>query len=523
MLRPLTPAGHALIYLFSGGVRFGSRLRGRLDQSHRGLVVEVPHSLVGHNALMHHANHVVVHIFVAHLFKTAPGIHGRLSDELENFLLGDFDLLNLGHAIEEDVFLHMLFGFLKEAIPEIFNFSEILRLIILAGITAHPLEMIGLGACALFHDNALTEAFSSEWQGETHSLKMKKHCIVGEENVSSLPFPVDTKGFILYHHEFMDDSGVLGVNPLETPVGAQLIAVADTLDAHAGLWIQKERSVEPLKAYVRDKRGTFFSTPAADALLSVLDHDLLARLRDENLDAAFGALMPEWEVELSPVEMMRVGTLVARITDYKSHFTAKHSIQIANRSYLMARYYGMDDETCARVYLAATLHDIGKLITPTNILEKQGKLTPEEFEVIKAHVYWSYIMLKDVGGLREVCRWAVCHHRKLDNRGCPDLPGDFFPLDFTSRLLACVDIYQAVRETRPYHAGRTHQETMDIMWKMADKGEIDKDITRDLDRQMVVFTEDDGAVPAPLGLLPKHDGQGFFPSSGNSGQATALP
>jgi HD-GYP domain len=402
---------------------------------------------------------------------------------------------------------HGLDGIEKEAFGVTSNHGRRIALLALAmgrRLGWQEEDLIGLGACALLHDNALTEYFLSERPGNAHSMNMKPHCIKGEENAACLPLPASAKGVILYHHEHRDGSGAFGLNAAEeTPVGAQLIAVADALDSRMDLRMPDENSIPLLKAYVEKNRGTFFTVVAADALLSVLDSDLLCRLCDENLDRAFAEAMPKWEVALRPAEMMHLGKIVARITDYKSAFTAKHSAQIANRAHLMARYYGMDDETCAKVYLAASLHDLGKLLTPLGILEKPGKLTPDEYAVIQDHVYWSYIMLKDVEGFEKLCRWAVAHHRKLDGGGYPELPGNFFPLDFISRLMACVDIYQAVRETRPYHAGRTHRETMEILWEMAGKGEIDEQITQDLDTQMAVFTEDDGDVPDPaLSLAP---------------------
>ncbi len=96
-------------------------------------------------------------------------------------------------------------------------------------------------------------------------------------------------------------------------------------------------------------------------------------------------------------------------------------------------------------------------------------------------------MLKDVEGFGEICRWAVTHHRKLTGTGYPELPAEYLEMDFVSRMMACIDIYQAVREARPYHGARTHRETMNIMWDMSLRGEIDRQITRDLDTEMAAF------------------------------------
>ena len=360
-------------------------------------------------------------------------------------------------------------------------------------------ELIGITACAILHDSALSEhAASMRLGGEECALSMQLHCSKGEKNASFLPFPCDVQGFIQCHHEFNDKSGAFGMNAEETPLGAQFIAIADDLDVRYALQAMPKNDIAELRSVIQRKSGTYYTRAATEAMLGILDSDFLACLSDDRIDVTFHKMMPEWTVSKPAVELMSLSEIVARITDYKSAFTAKHSMQIANRAHWMARSYGFDEETCAKVYIAAAFHDIGKLVTPTAILEKPGKLTSNEFTTIKDHVYWSYNMLKDVEGFDEICRWAVTHHRKLDGKGYPELPDHYLELDFTCRLMACIDIYQAVRETRPYHDGRSHRETMDIMYGMADRGEIDKQITGDIDKEMAQFDIGDGDVPPPL-------------------------
>lgn len=158
----------------------------------------------------------------------------------------------------------------------------------------------------------------------------------------------------------------------------------------------------------------------------------------------------------------------------------RHSVAIANGAYWMARYYRMEEDVCRKLYTAARLHDIGKIMVPPEILEKPGELTVEEAGIMRSHAYWTYRMLKDVEGLGDICRWASTHHRKLNGGGYPDLPAGYFPIDFPGRLIACMDIYQALRETRPYHRGRTHREALQVMWQMVRRREIDERITKDM-------------------------------------------
>jgi HD-GYP domain-containing protein (c-di-GMP phosphodiesterase class II) len=359
-------------------------------------------------------------------------------------------------------------------------------------------ELIGLSISALLHDNALTEYILSEHANADQTMDMKTHCIIGEKNVECLPFPASTKGFILYHHEHADGSGAFGLKVSEIPLGAQCIAVTDKVDVEKNFGKQDKSGLENIKEYIKDNWGTLFTPASADALQSVLTDELLEQLRDENIDETFKKLMPAWKVDLPTEKLMPIANFVGKIIDYKSNFTAKHTDQIANRAYTMARYYKMDDNTCAEIFFAASLHDIGKLMIPTEILEKNGKLDDKEFEIIKSHVRWTYDLLKDIEGFDEICRWASTHHRKLNGQGYPELPKEYFPLDFVSKLMACIDIYQAVRETRPYHAGRSHEETIRLMNAMVMLGEIDKQIVQDMNIAMAAFKEGDGYVPSPL-------------------------
>jgi HD-GYP domain-containing protein (c-di-GMP phosphodiesterase class II) len=119
-------------------------------------------------------------------------------------------------------------------------------------------------------------------------------------------------------------------------------------------------------------------------------------------------------------------------------------------------------------------------------------VTDDEFSVIKHHVYLTYKLLKDIDGFEHICAWASNHHEKLDGSGY-HFGENGEELDFNSRLLACLDIYQALTEVRPYHEGRDHKTAMNMLSDMGDKGLLDTDIIRDLDSLRRVHT------PAPWG------------------------
>jgi HD-GYP domain-containing protein (c-di-GMP phosphodiesterase class II) len=185
---------------------------------------------------------------------------------------------------------------------------------------------------------------------------------------------------------------------------------------------------------------------------------------------------------------------ITKIIDYKSVFTQRHSTQIANKAWFMGGYYKYDNEEQMKLYLAAAFHDIGKLKVPTEILEKPDKLTDTEFSVIKDHVRFTSELLKDIVGFQAECDWASNHHEKLNGAGYPFGKKDD-ELDFNSRLMSCIDIYQAVSEERPYHPARNHESTMQVLRKIAEAGEIDRNIVNDISLALASYDGKD--LPPP--------------------------
>jgi len=353
--------------------------------------------------------------------------------------------------------------------------------------------------CALLHDNALTEYILYKYENIDYDANLRLHCIYGQRNVEMLPLKYDVSGFVMYHHEQADGGGPFGRKENEFPLGAQLIAIADMVDVDYHLQRVHPNNLASIRKEIAAQSGKHYTKTATEAMLAVLDKNTLLSLRDENITETAAWLLPEWQMGIESETIMCLAGLTAGIIDYKSSFTKKHSVQIANRAWLMSGYYGFDPAKRVKVYLAASLHDIGKLSTPNEILDKRGKLTESEFNIIKDHVRCTYDLLNEITGFEQICHWASTHHEKLDGTGYP-FGKNAEELDFVDRLLACTDIYQAVSEERPYHPGRSHDETMPILWNMANKGLIDYEITKSFDVAMAPYSNMD--IPPPMDILP---------------------
>jgi HD-GYP domain-containing protein (c-di-GMP phosphodiesterase class II) len=322
-------------------------------------------------------------------------------------------------------------------------------------------DLTAFTTCALLHDNALTEWILLK-NDET------SHCVIGQQNIGLFPFKSDVSDIILYHHENADGSGFFGKKAGEYPFKAELVGISDRLD------VEYDFS----KGLPKIDFGNRYTAPAKELLMSVLEK-YIEELNTENIDESWQKYIPAWEV--SDVETKGIAEFFMKIIDAKSKFTAKHSSGIAEKSQVMADYYNYDEIIKARLYLAASLHDIGKLAISSEILEKPGSLTDEEFLTIKNHVKMTFFMLDELENFEDIKNWASNHHEKLDGTGYP-FGKNAEQLDFNSRLMSCLDIYQAVSETRPYHPARSHEDTMKILVGMAEKGFIDGEIVCDIDK-----------------------------------------
>ena len=139
----------------------------------------------------------------------------------------------------------------------------------------------------------------------------------------------------------------------------------------------------------------------------------------------------------------------ANCVDGKDTYTNGHSLRVAKYTRMLAQKLGEDAQTVDKFYNIALMHDIGKIGIPDAILQKPGKLTDEEFDVMKSHPGRGYLILKDVKILEDLAAGARYHHERFDGKGYPDgLRGQNIP--WVARIIAVADTFDAMSSTRPY-------------------------------------------------------------------------
>ncbi len=146
------------------------------------------------------------------------------------------------------------------------------------------------------------------------------------------------------------------------------------------------------------------------------------------------------------------------IVKAKDDYTFEHNIGVGIIATLIGSWMNLSEEELSTLSLAATLHDIGKVKVPAAILNKPGKLTDEEFEIVKKHTVYGYELLKDAAGINpRVALVALQHHEREDGRGYPH-GLEKSRIDPFSAIVAIADIFHAMSSKRPYREATPFHE-----------------------------------------------------------------
>jgi diguanylate cyclase (GGDEF)-like protein len=145
--------------------------------------------------------------------------------------------------------------------------------------------------------------------------------------------------------------------------------------------------------------------------------------------------------------------------DGKDRYTKRHSEDVARYGLFIAEQLGLDEETKRVIRVAGLLHDVGKIGIPDGILRKPGKLTADEYEIVKQHVALGELIVRDLPDIDEVRAGIRHHHERWDGRGyLHALAGEDIPL--IARILAVGDAFSAMTTTRPYRKALDVEEAL---------------------------------------------------------------
>lgn len=315
--------------------------------------------------------------------------------------------------------------------------------------------------------------------------KALEHCIIGEKSIREFPFNKNYENIILYHHENYDGSGFFNRVGDEIPVFSQIIALADYFEL-----LYKAGKKDIITHKIVDQKDKMFSEELINKFLMLTETvGFWYDIKDQFVLSALQNLEFYKIVEYTNEEITRVASMFSTIIDSKSEFTRYHTSGLTKKIIRMCDYYDFDEDKTFLLTIASDLHDIGKLAISNKILDKNGALTKKEFDTVKGHVYYTRKVLEPIDGFEEITEWAANHHERNDGSGYPFGLTEK-DLSFESQLMAILDVYQALKENRPYRKPMSHEKALDILNEMARTNKFNSKIVKDIDLVFANHIED---------------------------------
>ena len=159
---------------------------------------------------------------------------------------------------------------------------------------------------------------------------------------------------------------------------------------------------------------------------------------------------------------------IVNFIEAKDPYTKGHSMRVAQYSKLLAESMGFSESECKSFYYIALMHDCGKLYIPDSILTKPGKLTDEEYAIMKKHTIFGEELLRDFTIIEDIGMGALCHHERYDGNGYPNgLAGEDIPV--IARLICISDAFDAMNSCRCYRKNLTHDIILNELQKNSGK------------------------------------------------------
>ena len=285
-------------------------------------------------------------------------------------------------------------------------------------------------------------------------------CDRGAQILQLLSFPDATVVAMASADEHWDGRGKpAGLRGEEISVLGRLVGLAQTAEIFFAAG-----GPQAAADVARRRRGTWFD-PALVRLFEhvAADSAFWQQVAAPDVTAHVAAFEPPEQVVLADDDRLDlIAEAFGRVVDAKSPFTSRHSERVAETAAGIGAILGLDAAELRGLRRAGLLHDLGKLGVPNIVLDKPGKLTPEEWELMRRHPAYTAEVLAQVECLRPIAGTAASHHERLDGSGYHrglEAPA----LSLPARILAVADVYDALARDRPYRAAMPAERVLAIL------------------------------------------------------------
>ncbi len=333
------------------------------------------------------------------------------------------------------------------------------------------LHDIGVSSTRI-HQN-LVEHFNWEGAGE--------HCRIGYERLKRFPPLEHLAEPILHHHTPWEELKKRTDLSPDSALFANWIFLTDRADVMAASHHNRDilQKKEPIIREIRKRSGTFFEPGLVELFSHMAEQEAFWLMQDPRHISVFVERF-KTEAKESTLDfpmLKKLSLIFSEIVDSKSEFTHEHSLGVASLSRHMGELLGLSETVRDKLELAGLLHDLGKLQTPDEILDKPGPLTDREKAAINQHSFETYTVLGQITGMEEIAGWASYHHESPNGKGYPfRLPGDKLPLE--ARIIAVADVFQSLTQNRPYRQALSLQEAVEHMESLAEEESLDPELVK---------------------------------------------
>jgi len=280
---------------------------------------------------------------------------------------------------------------------------------------------------------------------------------------------------VRYHHRNYDNKGMIDDS---TFIKSNVIHLADRIDILISENNFILNQVKDIKVKINNYSNIFFKPEIVNVFNALAEQECFwLDLISPSIDKYIYNSLNSSYIKLDHDEILDVSKLFAQIIDFRSSFTATHSCGVAATAEKLAILSDFNEDDALLMKVAGYFHDLGKLAIPSEILNKNGKLNEEEFNIIKTHTYYTRRILENIKGFETINDWASLHHERLDGNGYP-FHYNSVRLSIGSRIMAVADVFTAVTEERPYRNGMNKEATLKILNKMVDNYALDESVVK---------------------------------------------
>jgi HD-GYP domain-containing protein (c-di-GMP phosphodiesterase class II) len=349
-------------------------------------------------------------------------------------------------------------------------------------------RMDDLFQAAILHDCGVSKTIVHSRLAQFEWEKEGDHCKVGAVLLNSCPLLEHLAPVVRYHHTHWSALKDMDL-PEEVKLAANCIYMVDRVDVLSlGFLVDQSNLLlgrEEIRKKIWEKRGDWFCPELVDVFMRISRSEAFwLSLENEHVSGYVSVWLSDTKVrEMEFEELRSVVRIFSYIVDAKSPFTKAHSDGVARLARHLGELFELSEDSCEMLELAGLLHDIGKLRQPDELLDKPGKLTPEEYAHIQRHSFDTYTILKNIKGLEKVTQWAALHHERADGSGYPyHLHTETLALE--ARIVAVADVFQALAQKRPYRDPLQPDEIMEILNEMVDDGKLDREVVMRVDQNL---------------------------------------